>query len=247
MKPVDYNALATDYEEHRRINPDVFVRLTRGLEPSADVLEVGCGTGNYVAEIATVIGCRCTGIDSSREMVSRARSRCPSGVVILREAAEALSLGGASFDLVFNVDVVHHLSDRQRAFAEALRVLRPGGAFCVVTDSEWVIRNREPLSEYFPETVEFELRRCPRIETLQHELCEVGFTTVRDELAEFEYMLTTAAPYEARVFSSLLYINDEAHRRGVARLRERLAKGPLPCTSRYFMLWAEKSNAIVGG
>jgi ubiquinone/menaquinone biosynthesis C-methylase UbiE len=247
MNPVDYNALATQYEAHRRINPDVFVRLTRGLETTAAVLEVGCGTGNYIAEIATAIGCRCTGIDPSEEMVSRARSRCPSSVTILSEAAEALSLDEASFDSVFNVDVVHHLSDRLRAFAEAFRVLRPGAAFCVVTDSEWVIRNHEPLSEYFPETVEFELQRCPSIEKLQHELREAGFTAIRDELAQFEYMLTTAAPYEARVFSSLLYISAEAHQRGVARLQERLAKGPLPCTSRYFMLWAERPTATRGG
>jgi hypothetical protein len=94
--------------------------------------------------------------------------------------------------------------------------------------------------------VEFELHRCPRIETLRDELREAGFTAIRGELAEFEYMLTTAAAYEARVFSSLLYISAEAHQRGVTRLQERLAKGPLPCTSRYFMLWADKPTASRG-
>jgi ubiquinone/menaquinone biosynthesis C-methylase UbiE len=33
------------------------------------------------------------------------------------------------------VDVVHHITDRRKAFSEAARVLRPSGRLCIVTDS----------------------------------------------------------------------------------------------------------------
>ncbi|MER3438994.1 MAG: hypothetical protein C4346_16180 [Chloroflexota bacterium] len=49
--------------------------------------------------------------------------------------AEVLPFKAQSFDLVFSVDVVHHISDRLAAFREARRVLRPRGWCCTVTDS----------------------------------------------------------------------------------------------------------------
>lgn len=238
MHRVDYNALAAAYAQHRGVNPEVLVRLSRTLSRDSRVLEVGSGTGNYIGEIEKLHGCRCVGVDPSLEMLTRARSR--GGTVTYHQGpAEDLSLPDAEFDLVFSVDVVHHMTDRRRAFREAFRVLRPGGKLCTVTDSEWVIRHREPLSVYFPETVNVELARYPRIDVLTRDLASVGFSSIVDELAEFSYELTSAAPYRARVFSSLLFIDDDAFQRGLARLDAALQKGPVPCTSRYTLVWAE--------
>src|SRR3712207_7697189 len=39
--------------------------------------------------------------------------------------AEGLPVPDASFDLVYSVDVIHHVGDRPAAFREAARVLRP--------------------------------------------------------------------------------------------------------------------------
>jgi SAM-dependent methyltransferase len=77
--------------------------------------------------------------------------------------AEKLDFPAESFDLLFSVDVVHHITDCAQAFREAWRVLRPGGRFCIVTDSEDIVRNRQPLSVYFPETIALELSRYPAI------------------------------------------------------------------------------------
>ena len=38
-------------------------------------------------------------------------------------------------------------------------LVKPGGALCLAADSENIIRSREPLSIYWPETVEAELAR----------------------------------------------------------------------------------------
>jgi hypothetical protein len=46
---------------------------------------------------------------------------------IRHEDAEALSLPSESVDLVISCDVLEHVNDPQRAFAEATRALRPGG------------------------------------------------------------------------------------------------------------------------
>ncbi len=78
------------------------------------------------------------------------------------------------FDLVFSVDVIHHVSDKAAFYREAARVLQPGGHACTVTDSEEIIRRREVLSGYFPETVEVELARYPRLADLEGWMAEAG-------------------------------------------------------------------------
>lgn len=112
-RPDDYDTLAADHARHRRINPDVVVRLTRDLRPDAWVLELGCGTGNYISEIARRHGCHCVGINPSVEMIDRARAR-RDDVTVTRESAEELTFPDSTFDLVCSVDVVRHLIDRPR-------------------------------------------------------------------------------------------------------------------------------------
>jgi ubiquinone/menaquinone biosynthesis C-methylase UbiE len=160
-------------------------------------------------------------------------------VRVVDGSAERLGLPDAEFDLIYSVDVIHHVRDRTAAFREAFRVLRSGGATCVVTDSEWMIRNRTQ-SLYFPETIDVELARYPAIATLRAELTHAGFGALREQIVEHAYEITDAAAYRAKVFSSLLYIDEQAFERGLARLESDLLRGPVRATSRYMMLWALK-------
>jgi SAM-dependent methyltransferase len=154
--------------------------------------------------------------------------------------AEAIAFPEEWFDLVFSVDVIHHVVDRDMAYREAHRVLMPGGLVCTVTDSERIIRNR-PQSMFFPETIPIELARYPSIDSLKSSMTRAGFDVVREDLAEDPYELTDAAPYREKVFSSLLYLDDRTFEEGLARLEARLAEGPLHCVSRYTLLWGRKA------
>ena len=51
--------------------------------------------------------------------------------------AEALPFRDGSFDLVISSSVVEHLADRQRAFAEMRRVLRPGAYAAHIVPTRW--------------------------------------------------------------------------------------------------------------
>jgi ubiquinone/menaquinone biosynthesis C-methylase UbiE len=79
-------------------------------------------------------------------MLTQARTGSPDSLRWICAPAEHTTLAQAQFDLVFCVDVVHHLLNRAQVFDEAYRVLRNGGALCVATDSEQIIRRRQPLS-----------------------------------------------------------------------------------------------------
>lgn len=213
--------------------------LASKVTPRARLLEVGCGTDNCVKAICELTGCECVGVDPSPEMLARLRERVAS-VRSLQGRAEELPLGAREFDLVYSVDVIHHVEDRDAAYLEAFRVLPPEGIVCTVTDSEWIIRNRAPQSVYFPETIDVELARYPRIDVLRAEMTRAGFVGLTEETVEHSYELTDAAPYRDKVFSSLLYISDDAFQRGLAKLEADLRRGPVPCTSRYLLLSGEK-------
>jgi SAM-dependent methyltransferase len=237
-RTLDYNTLATDYAQHRKIHPGVFAALMAGGEVGArsTVLEVGCGSGNYASAIRAATGATVHGIDPSREMLAKAAAQ--DGQLILAEgSAETLGFPDDTFDLVYSVDVIHHVKDRDAFFADALRVLKPGGRLCTVTDSHHDIARRIPLSSHFPETIPVELARYPSIGTLAQEMMLVGFGGIFEEHAERPYDLTDISGYRDKAYSSLHLIDEQAFQDGIARLEAELAQGPIRAVSLYTLLW----------
>src|ERR1700679_3864106 len=102
-----YQEIAPDYARYRRVHPEVLRGLiaTGGICGDSHVLEVGCGTGNYICALRESVGCHCWGIDPSQQMLAQATRRSPS-VSFTAGRAENLAFAGNSFDLAFSVDVV---------------------------------------------------------------------------------------------------------------------------------------------
>lgn len=99
-----------------------------------DVLDLGTGTGRHALWLATR-GARVTALDFSEGMLAQARTRVGAAQVrfIAHDLAQPLPLPDASFDLVVSGLVLEHLDDLPLFFAEARRVLRPGGRAVVST------------------------------------------------------------------------------------------------------------------
>jgi len=238
---IDYDTIASEYAQHRQVHPGVLRSLfsTGGVGSASRVLEVGCGTGNYIIALESLAGCSGWGIDPSEQMLSRARAR--SGEISFQPGrAERLDFPPDFFDLVFSVDVIHHVNSRLEYFREAYRALKTGGEVCTVTDSEWIIRHRKPLANYFPETVEVELERYPRIAALREIMERVGFGEIAENTVEFSCPLTDIQAYRDRAFSSLHLIGEEAFQRGIERMERDLRAGPILYVSRYLLLWGTR-------
>ena len=240
---IDYDRIAVEYSLHRMVHPEVLRNLLSGGGINGDcrVLEVGCGTGNYAVAVEAAVGCRCWGIDASHEMLASA-GKSSGSVTFQVGRAEQLEFPAGFFDLVFSVDVIHHLRDITAYLGEAYRVLKHGGRLCTVTDSEWIIKNRQPLAVYFPDTVDVDLERYPRLAAPRAAMEAVGFDNTAEDVVEFPYQLTDSQAYRDKAFSSLHLIPEETWKRGHERMEGDLVSGSIPCVSRYALLWGTKST-----
>jgi tRNA (cmo5U34)-methyltransferase len=94
------------------------------------ILELGIGTGETARRVlAEHPGARLTAIDSSPEMIERARAIVPQADVRVSRLEDPLPAG--PFDLVVSALAVHHLDGpgKQDLFRRVAAVLEPGGAF----------------------------------------------------------------------------------------------------------------------
>ncbi len=241
---VRYDEVAGEYAVHRRPHSGVLRELVHrtSVGPESVVLEVGSGTGNYARALAAGCGCVVWGLDPSVAMLAYSSAH-PEAAHWVQGRAEHLAFAAGAFDLVFSVDVIHHVVDKARFYWQAARTLRAGGLICTVTDSSEIILQREVLSGYFPDTVDQELARYPRMAELQAWMAAAGLQGHQVIRVEEPYELDSIEPFRDRAYSSLHLIAEEAWRAGLERLERDMARGPVRSVSRYACVWGHKPAA----
>ena len=100
-KPVDYDAVAGEYgrryERHSYAGVERTVLKFATAAPAAALLEVGCGTGHWLALLQRWLAT--AGTDRSWGMLERARQAAPDARLV-QARAERLPWRAASFDRV---------------------------------------------------------------------------------------------------------------------------------------------------
>ena len=120
---------------------DLVTAANAALRPSA-ILDVGCGTGRLLRKAAARWpAAQFMGIDPAQGMVEVARRLTPCGD-FRQGFAESLPLGNASVDLALSSISMHHWRDASLGVLEVVRVLRPGGWFCLadITLPPWLAK-----------------------------------------------------------------------------------------------------------
>jgi len=223
-RSMNYDGFAQDYAVNRWAVPWILAPLNGEISTvpgGSTVLEIGCGTGNYIVALSQVLpDYRYHGFDMSSEMLSIARSRSSGIEFSFGDAEQRFPYPESFCRIAFAVDVLHHIEKLDVFFLESARVLDSGGKLLVVTDSEDNIRSRS-LTRYFPEILSIELDRYPALEELHAAADRASLRCIGTEPAEGEILMDEGfiAKLESRCSSAMRIISSEAHRRGIHRVR----------------------------
>lgn len=135
------------------------MRRVAQLPDPPRVLDLGCGTGVYVAAFARA-GCDVSGVEPFTEARKTANAVLDQLGVDARVTdgnAEHIPFADSTFDFVYANQVIEHVADANASFTEVARVLKPGGAFwfsavSVLCPVQNEIR-RFPLFPWYPDAL----------------------------------------------------------------------------------------------
>lgn len=142
---------------------DYLARALSGIPEdfSGKLLEVPVGTGSLTMPVyQTLPRAEITCLDYSPDMMAQAREKAErlrlKNVAFEQGDVGALPYGDGSFDIVLSLNGFHAFPDKEAAYRETFRVLKPGGTFCgcfYVKDeyprTDWFIRHAYEPAKFF--------------------------------------------------------------------------------------------------
>jgi SAM-dependent methyltransferase len=116
-------------------------------EPGELVLDLGCGSGEAIGELARLTGGGVIGVDISLEELLLGRKLLEEEGVsasLVAACAEALPFADAAFAFVYSPDVVEHVASHDDYLREIHRVLAPRGKTLLNSPNRFSILTAEP-------------------------------------------------------------------------------------------------------
>jgi ubiquinone/menaquinone biosynthesis C-methylase UbiE len=101
------------------------------VRPGQRVLEIGCGTGVVLRDLAPMVGRRGSviGVDASRTVLAAARRLCRSspGITLRHADGARLPFAAESFDVALAITVILHVADPRAVVEAMVRATKRGG------------------------------------------------------------------------------------------------------------------------
>ena len=226
----DYDDYAEEYAHTRQAFQwilDPLIKKAKALSENSTIIEIGCGTGNYIIALAKVLpGYIYKAFDISEKMLSVAKARSNVIEFSNSNADKSFPYPDNTADFSFAVDVIHHIANIEKFFEEVSRTLKLHGSFILVTDLEENIRKRS-LSKYFPEILEIELNRYPGKDELYDFANTSNLKNIESHKAEGIVELSNdfISRLGRKCSSAMRLIPDEKQKEGMDRLRAGQKRG----------------------
>lgn len=194
------------------------VGIVEPLSHGKDVLEIGCGTGMILKDVAPVAK-TAIGLDISAGMLQTAKQR---GLSVLQGTATELPFPAASFDLVYSFKVLAHVEAIAHAMSEVSRVLRPGGMAA--------------LEFYNKKSLRYLIKRFKKANAVSETTSDHDVYTRYDDMADVRAYLPSTLKVKGvkgvRVFTPFAQVHNVPGVGHALRIAERVARDQ-PITARF--------------
>jgi SAM-dependent methyltransferase len=167
-------------------------RVFEAMRPEFRVLDFGAGRQNTALGDLRGLCARVDGCDVDRAVLSNPHLTAAS---LVRD--NVLPYPDASFDMILSSYVWEHIDEPDRAIAEMLRVLKPGGLICAITTNAWgyvglaaraipkplhraVLRSAQPGREdgtIFPASYRLNTRKAVAAQLARHGALEILYSS----------------------------------------------------------------------
>jgi sterol 24-C-methyltransferase len=166
-----------------------FLALRLELRPGLRAIDLGCGVGGPMREIARFSGAQVVGLNINAYQIEKAkRYNAAQGLDDLCELVHGsfleIPLPDESFDAAYAVEATCHAASRRDVFAEAYRVLKPGGRLAAY---EWAMTplydENDPRHQAIKHGIEVgnSLPPMPRTVEIIEVLRDIGFEVEEDK------------------------------------------------------------------
>lgn len=156
------------------------------------VLDAGCGTGNYIHALAGDVQAM-VGLDFNEGMLQQAQGKLGEGcdAVLLQGSIMDMPFLDNTFDAVVMNQVLHHIESPEtiptwqnvtQTLSEVRRVLKPGGAFIVSTQTPQQHVDGFWWTPIVPDASKTLASRFPELDWMKDKFTELGFETVQTHI-----------------------------------------------------------------
>lgn len=124
----------TESFEDSLVRHELFLAESMGLHRGMRVLDVGCGVGGPMRLFAREFGAHVVGLNNNTYQLGKCEaynraSGLNNQTELLQGDFMQIPAPEASYDAAYQIEATPHAPDKEGAFAEIWRVLRPGGVF----------------------------------------------------------------------------------------------------------------------
>jgi ubiquinone/menaquinone biosynthesis C-methylase UbiE len=230
VSAVNYDRVAAGYDQRYKIGayrPEGIAEKLLNLikEARAErVLEVGCGTGRWLHILQDQT--QAIGLDQSLGMLQKAVEQ-KGKFSLLQADVSRLPFQSNSFDVVYCVNALHHFKYPSAFIRAAYSLLKNNGVLAVIGMNPHSLKDRWFIYDYFPGTLEADLKRYPSPGTITDWMIAAGFGGIRWQIAEHirndrygQEVLSLTKDFT----SQLTLLSSEEFDKGLARIKAALDK-----------------------
>jgi cyclopropane fatty-acyl-phospholipid synthase-like methyltransferase len=240
---IDYDNISENYSIYRSASSTVVNHILEKIKSKniKKILEIGCGTADYLYALTQKLKCDSYGFDDSENMISEANVKNPGLNLDINDLHNVFDYEENFFDLVYSIDVIHYVKDLNHYFKEIKRVLSKDGILVTITDSEEDLENRT-ITKYFPESLEIERRRYPGVNEIIENMKSNDFDGIEITHTEREYKMSegTFQKFKNKAFSAIRLISEVSFKKGIKKMEEDMKSDKCLVKELYTYIWGVK-------
>ena len=241
---IDYTVASKTYDNTRE-SDDIIIEIMfeKGVfEKNNNILDFGCGTGNYLYKISQKYQCNCYGLEPSIGMRQKSIEKNPN-LVIVEGNHNNIPFDNDFFNYIYMTDVIHHVPELNILFNTFSKKIKQNGYVSILTQSWKQIENRW-YNKYFPSLESIEKNRYPDIEKIietskqngfRLEIIDVKENPVENIVDEHFIKLV-----EEKNYSMFRLLENKEYKNGLNQLRKEIHKKIISRNAGESLIWLKK-------